>query len=201
MESIVKPVKNVILSLWDVLDFRYAWKHRVESKAQVHGIWDIDWFIGGKMIKEGPLFNTFTTEGLAKLLNTEFWTDSKVASKIWYVGAYKNNVTPAVGNTAAVHLGAAGTYGALQATTDIDESAYPSYNTAETATASITNSANKAELTFAGTFTVYGVFLGTASDPTAVDGTLMSAKKLSSAKSVDDGDGAAIQYTISVTTS
>jgi len=197
-------MKNTLDSLMDNDHVRYAAKHATESHIGLHGIWQCDVFRKGDLISggypESP--NTFTTEGIARLLNIMFHDIAKAGSEIWYVGIYKSNVTPAVGNTAAVHLGAAGTYGACQATTDFDEAAYQAYTTADTATASITNSvAGKAEYTIADTITLYGAFLGTASDPTAVDGYLMAAKKFGSSRDVVDGDEVAITYTISVTTS
>ena len=194
---------SIFESLMDNPDVRHAVNHHVESQIAFHAIWDIDWYLKGKLVKDGPEPpNTFTTEGINRMLDILFYTASKGAELIWKVGVYKNNVTPAVGHTAADCLGAAGTYGALQGTTDFTGSAYPSYQTASAADRSITNSATqKAEYIFAGSFTCHGVFLGTASDPTSTSGYLMSAKKLTNAKPVDSPDGAAIGYTITVTTS
>lgn len=191
---------NLVSNIRDDADLLYRAKYASESKFHLCGIPQVDQYRNGVLISGGypepP--NTFTTEGMAYLLNRIFSDDSKAASYIWYVGMYDQNVTPAVGNTAAVHLGAAGTYGACQATTDFDESAYQVYTGAETATATITNSASKAEYTVATTYTVYGVFLGTASDPTDTTGTLMCAKKLTTARSVVDGDEIAITYAITI---
>jgi hypothetical protein len=198
------PNQKIIESLADDPNVRYAAKHPIESHIGFEGIYQCDVFRRGTLISGGypepP--NTFTTEGIARMLNIMFHDIAKDASHIWYVGLFKNNVTPAVGNTAAVHLGAAGTYGAVQPTTDIDEAAYQSYTTADTATASITNSvAGKAEFTIADTITIYGAFLGSSSDPTDTSGYLMSAKKFTSARAVVDDDEVSITYAISVTTS
>ena len=56
--------------------------------------------------------NTFTTEGMAKLLNIMFHDISKAASHIWYVGIFKNNITPALADTGA-KLGSGNAYGCL----------------------------------------------------------------------------------------
>lgn len=223
-------MKDAFDSLRDNPDVRYAAKHPVESHFGLNGIFQCDVYRPRKNLKPGqhfvtdqngkpirnpktgaflisggmpePFPNTFTTEGIARMLNIMFHDISKAGSEIWYVGIYKNNVTPAVGNTASVHLGAAGTYGACQATTDFDEEAYQSYTTADTETASITNSvAGTADFTIADTITIYGAFLGSSSDPTDTTGYLMSAKKFGSSRSVVDDDAISITYTISVSTS
>ena len=203
--GIIIPSNEIIESLRDNPDARYAAKHAVESNIILQGIAQCDIFRKGELISGGypELPNTFTTQGMAYLLNVIFFTSSKAASLIWYVGLYKNNVTPAVGNTAAVHLGAAGTYGECQ-DADYDDPATnkPSYTTATTALATITNSvAGKAEFVFKQTITVYGAFLSTVAAKTATTGTLMCAKKFSSSRDVEDDDEAAITYTISLTTS
>jgi len=205
MDRIVIPNNNVIDSLRDNPDARYAAKHSVESGIMLQGILQFDHYRKGVLISGGypepP--NTFTTQGMAYLLNIIFFTTSKAASLIWYVGTYKNNITPAVGNTAAVCLGAAGTFGECQ-DADYDDPATdkPSYTTATTATASITNSvAGKAAYVWKQSITVYGAFLSTVAAKTATTGVLMCAKKLSTARAVVDDDESALTYTISLTTS
>ena len=199
------PNKKIIESLRDDPDARYAAKHPVESKIGLQGIWQCDQYRNGDLISGGApeLPNTFTTEGMARLLNIIFHDIAKASSEIWYVGIYKNNVTPAVGNTAAVHLGAAGTYGACQ-DADYDDPATncPSYTTADTATASITNSAaGKAEFTIAATITVYGAYLTSIQAKTGTSGYLMSAKKFSASRAVIADDELSVTYVISLTTS
>jgi len=204
MSKIIMPTNDVIASLRDNADIMYAAKHQIESNIGFQGLYQCDVHRNGVLISGGApeLPNTFTTEGIAYMLNIMFFTGSKAGSLIWYVGLYDLNVTPAVGNTAAAALGAAGTYGGLQATTEMDEATYPSYTTATTALATITNAvAGKAEFTIAATRTIYGAFLTTDSDPTSVAGTLMSAKKFGTARAVVDDDEVSITYTISVTTS
>ena len=203
--GIIIPSNEIIESLRDNPDARYAAKHQVESGIQLHGIWQMDVFRKGELISGGypELPNTFTTEGMAYLLNIMFFTASKAASEIWYVHIYKNNVTPAVGSTAAVHMGSSGTYGVCQ-DADYDDPATnaPQYTTATTATASITNSVGgKAEYVFKQSITVYGTALSTTAAKATASGTLMCAKKFSSSRDVEDDDEAAITYTISLTTS
>lgn len=185
-------------------DVRYAAKYPIaESGISFEGIYQCDVYRKGILISGGvpepP--NTFTTEGIARMLNIMFHDISKTGAMIWYVGLFTNSVTPAVGNTAAACLGAAGTYGAIQATTEMDQTSYPLFTTVDTSTASITNSASKADFTLAATLTIYGAFLGSSSDPTDTSGYLMSAKAFSNSRDVQDNDEVSITYTISVTTS
>lgn len=204
---IIMPVSvnSLISNIRDDAEARYALKHRVDSHAALHGIWQCDQYRKGELISGGYLEppNTFTTEGMAYLLNVMFFTTSKAGSLIWYVGIFKNNVTPAVGNTAAVCLGAAGTYGECQdADYDSPLTDKPSYTTATTATASITNAvAGKATFVMLAAITVYGAFLSTVAAKTATTGYLMCGKKFTASRAVVDDDELLITYQINLSTS
>lgn len=184
-------------------ELRYAAKHRLESHIHVIGQWQCDVFRKGVLVSGGywepP--NTFTYEGLDYLLDIVFYTTSKAASRIWYVGLFDLNVTPATSSTAAACLGAAGTFGALQAA-EFDESTYPAYTTAAGVDGVITNSANKAEYTIASVSnTLYGAFLSTSNDPTETSCYLMAAKKFTSSRAVVADDEVAITYQITIANS
>jgi len=201
MDRILIPTNDMFEKLREAPDIEYRAKHMVESGIKLTGIWGCDQYRDGKLISGGYLEppNTFTTEGVAYFLNILFYTTSKSAARIWYVGIYDLDVTPAVGNTAAVHLGATGTYGAFQATSEMDELTYPEYTAAEISGARVaTNTANKAEFTIAATRTVYGAFLGDDSDPTGTAGHLLAAKKFSASRSVIDNDILYVLYQITV---
>ena len=146
--------------------------------------------------------NIFTTEGMAFLLNTMLHDLSKAASNIWYVGIFKNNVTPALGDTAAAKRGAASTYGECQdADYDSPATNNPAYVPVDTATAVITNAASKAEFTIAASITVYGAFLGNVTAKTATTGVLLCAKKFDSSRAVIDNDVLAVTYQITASSS
>jgi len=205
MDIIIIPASNIIDPIMASDEARYALKHQTESGAKLQGIYQCDQYRNGVLIAGGypepP--NLFTTEGMAYLLNVMFFTTSKAASLIWYVGIYTNNVTPASGNTAAACLGAAGTFGEGQ-DSDYDDPATnkPSYTTATTAIAEITNAvAGKAEFTIANTITVYGAFLNSVAAKTATTGTLISAKKFTASRAVIADDELAVSYKISLTSS
>jgi hypothetical protein len=139
---------------------------------------------------------------MAYLLNIIFGNVSKAAAAIFYCGLFKTNVTPALGDTAAAKLGAAGSYGECQdADYDSPATDKPAYTIASTSTASCTNAASTASFTIAGSITVYGAFLSTVAAKTATTGVLMCAKKFSTARAVIADDVLACTYVISCTTS
>ena len=183
-------------------DLRYAVKHQGDG-VSFRGIWRADQFRNGSLISGGQAEspNLFTTEGLAKLHNIMFWETQKADSKIWYVGCFKHNVTPAAGNTAALCLGAGGTYGALQDSDTDPATNYPLYDTDTTTTAVIANATTKAEFTIKATLTAYGAFLSSIQAKTGVSGTLMAAKRFDASRAVILDDQLAITYQITATSS
>lgn len=205
MNEIIIPNKDIIESLRCDPDARYAVEHPVESNIWLHGIWQCDHFRQGKLISGGvpELPNTFTIEGMARLLNIIFHDISKPASEIWYMGIYKNSVTPALGHTAAACLGPSGTYGACQdADYNIPATNCPAYTTEDTAIASITNSeTGKAGFTAAAAITIHGAYLSTIQAKTGTSGFLMSAKRFANSRDVHAGDELAVGYTVRLTTS
>jgi hypothetical protein len=185
----------------DNADLRYAAKHQRESGLNFHGHVYTDHFRDGKLLHhcdQGG--NTFTTEGMARILNIVFRAQATEAAI--YCGIFKNNVTPAVGDTAAVKLGAAGTYGECQdADYDSPATNKPAYTIVSTSTASCTNAAAPASFTMNAGITVYGAFLSTIAAKTGTTGTLFCAKAFTSSRAVIADDVLAVTYTISCTTS
>ena len=179
---------------------RYAVKHLPESGLAFHGDVTCDHYRDSNLIHTQTGSNTFTTEGMARLLNIVFRAQTTEAAI--YCGIFKNNVTPAVGDTAAAKLGAAGTYGECQdADYDSPATNKPAYTMASTSTAVATNTASPASFTMAAGITVYGAFLSTATAKTATSGTLFCAKAFTSSRAVIDNDVLSVTYQISCTTS
>ena len=185
----------------DNADLRYAAKHQRESGLNFHGHVYTDHFRDGKLLHhcdQGG--NTFTTEGMARILNIVF--RAQTTESAIYCGIFKNNVTPAVGDTAAAKLGAAGTYGECQdADYDSPATNKPAYTIASTSTATCTNAASPASFTINASITIYGAFLSTAAAKTATSGTLFCAKAFSSSRAVIADDVLSVTYVISCTTS
>ena len=192
---------KVIEQIRDSQNDRYALKHYAESGARLQGICQCDQFRDGILIAGGypEKPNTFTTEGMAYILNVIFWTTAQTAGLKWYVFVYEDNVTPAVGNTAAVHLGAAGTYNEGQdAEYDNPATNRPAYTTVTTATAACTNAASPAAFTMASGLNVYGAGLTNTAAKTDATGVLMCAKLFSAVRAVIDNDVLSVTYVITL---
>ena len=187
------------IDLLNIDELKYALKHIEESKLGMMGLVTLDHFRDGKLIYNETGKNTFTTEGMANILNTYFKAATQPAAI--YCGIFKANVTPALADTAAVKLGAAGTYTECQDADYTPATNRPAYTTATTATATCTNAASKAEFTIAGSITVYGAFLATSQAKTATTGTLICAKKFATARAVIAADVLSVTYAITCTTS
>lgn len=186
----------------DESDIRYALKHLIESDLQAMGnVW-LEHRRDGTVLYSGDQGkNTFTTEGMANILNTYFKAATQPAAI--YCGLFKNNVVPALADTAAAKLGAAGTYGECQDADYDSPATRATYTIATTATATCTNTASKADFVMAtaGGITLYGAFLTTESAKTATTGTLICAKKFTTARAVVDNDEISVVYAITLTTS
>jgi len=193
---------RIIQPFRDNKDIVYAAKHLGESDLQFTGIVTLDHFRNDKLIHTQTGKNIFTTAGRNYLLDIIFGTTSKAASAIFYVGIFKNNVTPATGDTAAAQLGAAGTYGECQdADYDLPLTNKPSYTIAAAASGACTNAAAAASFTIAGSITIYGAFLSTVAAKTATTGYLMCGKKFDTARAVVDNDVLSVTYGITTTSS
>lgn len=203
MGRIIQSELNIVESVKSNDEMMYALKHQNDG-VSFQGIWQCDQFRNGKLIAggypESP--NLFPTVGIGRMLTVYFHDIAKAAEEIFFVGLFKNNITPAAGDTAA-KLGNGNAYGECQdADYDLPLTDKPAYTTADTVTATITNAvAGKAEFTMAASITVYGAFLGTSKAKTAVDGYLTAAKKFDASRDVIDDDVLSVTYTISVTSS
>jgi hypothetical protein len=194
------PVKMNMEPILENRELQYAVKHQGDGCA-FQGIWQADQYRDGVLIsggyKEPP--NTFCTAGIARLLNIMMHDVAKAGSEIWYVGIFKNSISPAAGDTVA-KLGAGGIWGECQ-NSDYDSPAdnKPSYTTTSTTTAVITNAvAGPAEFTMAGSLTVYGAFLSTEKAKTATTGYLLCGKTFTASRAVIADDVLSITYEITV---
>lgn len=181
-------------------DLMYAIKHCNESELAMHGhVWTDHYRAGKLLAHQDEGCNTFTTEGMANILNVYFYGTTQPADI--YCGIFKGNVTPALTDTAAAGLGAAGRLVECQ-DADYDDplTNREAYTVVSTSTASCTNTASKAEFTIADSITVYGAFLATSQAKTATTGVLVCAKRFTTAKTCIADDQLAITYTITMTT-
>jgi hypothetical protein len=185
----------------DSKELAYAIKHLPESNLTMHGhVWTEHWRNGLLLAACDEGENTFTTEGMANILNVYFKAATQPSAI--YCGIFKGNVTPALTDTAAGALGSGGRFTeCLDADYGTPATNRPAYTTATTSTAACTNSASKAEFTISASITVYGAFLATSQAKTATTGVLACAKRFTTAKACESGDQLAVTYGITMTTS
>ena len=158
-----------------------------QGDLHVGGIWHGQIVRDGKVIDEWEDKNLVVNEGLNAVLNIMFHGDTQITT--WYIAPFEGNYTPVATVTAAT-ITAASTE-----CTAYDEATRQSYDEAAASSQSITNSASRATFTFNATKTIYGAFLVSASAKSATTGTLMSAARFSSSKSVVDNDQLLLTYT------
>jgi hypothetical protein len=201
-------MKSILQLVRDTKDFMYAMKHYKDGgRLFFTGNVRCEHFRGDQCLHSAwePEHNIFTTEGMAYLNNLVFYNVSKpslITVSFWYVGIFKGNITPALGDTAAAKLGSGGTYQECQdADYGTPATTKPEYITASTSSAVITNSASKASFTMAGSITVYGAFLGTTGAKATASGTLMCAKTFTSSRAVVLNDVLAVTYQITLSSS
>ena len=192
---------NVGKIITDPKDIAYALKHIQESKLTMHGhVWTEHWRKGKLLEAMDEGGNTFTTEGMAAILNTYFKAVTQPAAI--YCGIFKGNVTPALSDTAAAALGTSGRFTeCLDADYGTPATNRPAYTIATTSTASITNTASKAEFTIAASITVYGAFLATSQAKTATTGALICGKRFTTSKACEADDQLAVTYGIVMSSS
>jgi hypothetical protein len=162
------------------------------EKALLGSVWEWEHWRDGSRIDSWVERNLCTNEGLDYLLDAAF--SGATAISTWYVAVYDNNHTPASNNTYA-------TPGFTEATNY--SGTRPQWEEGGVSSKSITNSANKASLTFTSAATIYGAALvggGTAATTkgdAAGGGTLFNVSAFSSgAKSMASSDILKVTLTI-----
>lgn len=163
------------------------------ARARLGSLWEWEHYRRGELIDKWSDHNLCTDQGLNYLLGAGF--SAVTAITAWYVVVFDNNHTPATGNTYAVP-------GFTEATNYTGDRAQ--WQEGGVSAKSITNSANKASLTFSSAATIYGAALvGGGSDAdtkgdTAGGGTLFNVSQFSSgAKSMASDD--VLKVTITLT--
>lgn len=159
------------------------------SKLLVGGKYQGQIIRDGKVIDEFEDHNLVVNEGLNSLLNIMFNGQSQITT--WYLAVFEGNYTPVATVTAAT-ITAASTE-----TTAYASATRPEYVEAAAASQSITNSASRASFVFNATKTIYGAFLISNPTKSATTGTLFSAARFATAKSVESGDELLLTYTFS----
>lgn len=135
----------------------------------------------GVVIDREVVDNIVPTEGLNYLLSCGLDGGSQITS--WYMGVFENNYTPQYTDTAALFPGG----GYAGESTAYDEAARQTVSFGTVSSGVLATDANCA-FTMNATKTIYGAFIASASAKSSTAGTLVSAVKFSSSKSVQDND-------------
>lgn len=159
-----------------------------QQQLQVGGRFLCEHVRDGEVIDVWDDHNLVVNEGLNALLDIMFHGSTQITT--WYLGLFEGNYTPVAGLTAATVASAA------TECTAYDESTRQAFDEAAAASEAITNSASRATFTFNATKTIYGAFLISNSTKGGTTGTLFSAARFGSAKSVVDDDQLLVTYTL-----
>lgn len=162
-------------------------------KIMVGGVFHGQIIRDGKVIDEWEDHNLAVDQGLNALLDIMFHGSTQITT--WSLGLFEGNYTPVAGVTAATIASAA------TECTAYDETTRQEFTEAAAASKSITNSASKATFTFNATKTIYGAFLISDGTKGGTSGTLFSAARFSSSKSVVDDDQLLLTYTFTASSS
>ncbi|OQY12403.1 MAG: hypothetical protein B6I31_03255 [Desulfobacteraceae bacterium 4572_19] len=199
MSNIIQAT-NLAQKMAEDKEIAHALLHH-KDKLAFTGTVKTDHVRNGKLIHSQIGKNTFTTEGMAKMLNIMFHDVAKAAAHIWYVGIFKNNITPTLADTGA-KLGAGNAYGECQdADYDSPLTNRPAYTTEDTTTAVISNVNAKAHFIMNGSITVYGAFLADTPAKTSSSAVMMCAKRFGTPRAVINDDEIYVTYQVSATTS
>lgn len=157
------------------------------SKIAVGGVFYGQIIRNGEIIDQFEDHNLVVNEGLNHMLNVTFNGATQIMT--WYVGVFEGNYTPVATVTAATITSAS------TESTAYTSSTRPEYQEAASSAQSTTNSANRASFVFNATKTIYGAFLVSSSTKSGTTGTLFSAARFATSKSVESGDELLLTYT------
>lgn len=151
----------------------------IESKGKIGFKYLIEVIKDGKVVDSEVVENIIPTEGLNHMLNVVLNGTTPVTD--WFIGLYENDYTPLATDAMATFPGA----GVALETTAYTAAARLALTTAAAAAGAVTNTANKAEFTFNATKTIRGGFISSSSTKGGTTGTLLSAVKFATAKSME----------------
>ena len=161
------------------------------DKSKIGGYFTFEHIRDGQVIDRWYDSNIVVDEGLNYILDAAL--SGATAHTTHYLGLFKNNYTPISSNVMATFPGAGV---ALEANSEYNEATRRTWNEAGVSAKTITNSASPATFTFNTTVTIYGAFLSSDSTKAGTTGTLVSAAKFSSARSMLANDVLNVTYTI-----
>lgn len=154
-------------------------------------VYTIETVRNGVVVDREEVHNLLPLEGIHHMYNVTLRNQTQNAA--WYVGLFGNAYTPLSTDTMATFPANSGE------ATGYSEANRVTLVLAAPAAGSVSNSGNVAEFTFTGTDTIYGGFVTSSAAKGATTGTLMSAVKFATAKSVDDSTVLRVTASIQIT--
>ena len=164
----------------------------IKEVARIVSVWEWEHWRKGVLIDKWQNENLVTNEGLNYLLSVGFKAGTQISS--WYIVPVDTQTTPAAAMTYA-----SPTY---SESSDYDEAARVLWQGGTVSGQQVSNSGNKATLTFNASTTIYGAALvGGGSTPSQKldvlgGGTMYSFSLFATAKPVDDDDVLKVTVTL-----
>jgi hypothetical protein len=166
-----------LLSLWTP---RQLQRLLLDPEFDFGFVYEVEHFRRGQLVNYDQIHNLVPLEGRQSILSVIGNAGTQITT--WYVLIFEGNYTPVSGDTMAAFPAAATECTAYTAATR------PEWVEAAPSAGVITNSASKAEFTMNAIKTVYGGALSSSSVKGGTSGTLLSAGRFASSKTVDSGD-------------
>ena len=161
----------------------------MDAQLKLKGHYDFQLVRNGKVIDQWEMDNLVVDQGLNYALNAGFGQTSGLTN--WYVALFEGNYTPTSGVDAS-NIASLSTE-----CTAYTNATRPAWTLpGATTTKQLTNGASRSSFTFTGTKTLYGAFLVSSNVKGGTAGTLFSAARFATAKSVDSDDELLITYTL-----
>jgi hypothetical protein len=152
----------------------------VHSRARMGFTYTVEHIRGGVVIDRETVHNLMPTQGLNLVQSILFKATAVPAT--WYIGLFEGNYTPLAADTAATFVASA------TECTAYDEATRVAFVPGTVSAGALDNAASRAEFTFNATKTVYGGFISSISTKSSTSGSLLSAVKFASPKSLTSGD-------------
>lgn len=159
------------------------------SGVKAGGYFTVEHVRDGKVIHREDSKNIVVDEGLTYILDVAL--SNAPQSSTFYIGIFSNNYTPVAGDTAASN-------GMTEITTQVDETARPTWTDAGVSSKSLTNSAYPAVFTANTTVSAYGAFLISDSTMGGASGKLIAASKFASVRNLVNTDTLNVTYTLTI---
>lgn len=173
-----------------------AFGHGVYTGTIIRGgHFDADgvWHRGSEIVDHFEYDNLVVDQGLTSMLGVYLGAATQLPN--WYCGLFEGNYTPVAGVTASTIASASTETTAYTSATRV------AYTPAAAAAKSITNSASRATFVFNADKTIYGAFLISDSTKSGTSGTLFSAARFTSSKTVANLDELLLTYSFTLASS